>query len=58
VNYAFRKKKRQKTYGKFFSDKWVCKREAVVLHEMSVAGEQEMEAKYSLEEKAQGWPWM
>jgi len=51
-------KKRQKTYGKFFSDKWVCKREAVVLHEMSVAGEQEMEAKYSLEEKAQGWPWM
>lgn len=32
--------------------------EVIMLHEMSVAGGQEMEAKYSSEEKAQGWPWM
>lgn len=57
MSYAFRKK-RQKTCGMHFNEKWLCKMEAVVLREVSVAGEQEMEAKYSSEEKAQGWLWM
>lgn len=45
-------RKRQKTCGMCFNENWVCKTEVVVLHEMSVAGEQEVEAKYSPEEEA------
>lgn len=50
LKYKLSFRKRHKTCGMLFNEKWVCKTEVIVLREMSVAGEQEVEAW--------DWPWM